>query len=80
MTIEQRAEELTKAYIVSYNSAMKQIRNPEFAAQIAGMIVIAINATLPKQQETNPVMGLLAHIMAAAGQEETEQEETGNSK
>ena len=32
MTIEQRAEELTKAYLTSYNYAMKQVRNPEFAA------------------------------------------------
>lgn len=50
MTIEQQAEELTKAYLVSYNLAMGQVRNPEFAAQIAGMIVVAINGTLPKQQ------------------------------
>ena len=43
---------------------MGQVRNPEFAAQIAGMIVVAINGTLPKQQpEVNPVMGLLTQMI-----------------
>lgn len=80
MTIEQQAEELTKAYLASYNLAMTQVRNPEFAAQIAGMIVVAINGTLPKQQEVNPVMGLLSQMIIAAGQGEPEPEETGNKK
>lgn len=80
MTIEQRAEELTKAYIASYNLAMGQIRNSEFATQIAGTIVVAINGTWPKQPEINPVMELLKHMIAANGQEESELEETGNKK
>lgn len=81
MTIEQQAEELTKAYLASYNLAMTQVRNPEFAAQIAGMIVVAINGTLPKQQpEASPVMGLLSQMIIAAGQGEPEPEETGSKK
>lgn len=81
MTIEQQAEELTKAYLASYNLAMTKVRNPEFAAQIAGVIVIAINGTLPKQQpEINPVMGLLSQMIIAAGQGEPEPEETGSKK
>lgn len=80
MTIEQQAAELTKAYLASYNLAIQKVRNPEFAAQIAGTIVIAINGTLPKQQpEANPVMGLLAQIIAA-GQGEPELGETGSKK
>lgn len=81
MTIEQQAEELTKAYLASYNLAMKQVRNPEFAAQIAGMIVVAINGTLPKKQpEADPVTGLLTQMMLAVGQGEPEPEETENKK
>ena len=70
MTTEQQAEELTKAYIASYNLAMRQVRNPGFATQIAGMIVVAINGTLPKQKtDANTVMGLgLLAQMIAAGQ------------
>lgn len=81
MTIEQQAEELTKAYLASYNLAMQQVRNLEFAAQIAGVIVVAINETLPKQQmEVNPVMGVLTQMIMAAGQGEQESEETGGKK
>ncbi len=82
MTIEQKAEELTKAYLASYNLAIKQVRNPEFAEQVAGMVVIAINGTLPKQQpEVNTVMGLgLLAQMIAAGQEEQEQQGSENKK
>lgn len=80
MTIEQQAEELTKAYLASYNLAMTQVRNPEFAAQIAGVIVVAINGTLQKQPEVNPVMGLLSQMIIAAGQGEPEPEETGSKK
>ena len=64
----------------SYNLAMTKVRNPEFAAQIAGMIVVAINGTLPKQPEVNPVMGLLSQMIIAAGQGEPEPEETGSKK
>lgn len=81
MTIEQKAEELTKAYLASYNLAMGRVRNPEFAAQIAGTIVVAISGTMPKQQpEVNPVMGLLSQMIIAAGQGEPEPEETGSKK
>lgn len=82
MTTEQQAEELTKAYIASYNLAMRQVRNPGFATQIAGMIVVAINGTLPKQEtEANTVMGLgLLAQMIAAGQGEPEKEGTENKK
>lgn len=53
--------------------AMKKVRNPEFAAQIAG-VVIAINGTLPKQNiEVNPFIGLVAQMMAAKAQEETKE-------
>ncbi len=82
MTTEQQAEELTKAYLASYNLAMTKVRNPGFAMQIAGMIVVAINGTLPKQKtEANTVMGLgLLAQMIAAGQGEPEKEGTENKK
>ena len=82
MTIEQKAEELTKAYLASYNLAIKQVRNQEFAAQVAGMVVVAINTTWPKQQpEVNTVMGLgLLAQMIAAGKGDQEQQEAENKK
>ena len=81
MKIEQQAEELTKAFLASYNLALGQVRNPEFAAQIAGTVIMAINSPLPKQQpEASPVMGLLTQMIMAAGQGESEPEEMGNKK
>lgn len=80
MSIKQQAEELTKAYIVSYNMAMKAVKNPEFAAQIAGVVVVAINGTLPKQNaEVNPFIGLVTQMMATKAQEETKGTEEINS-
>ena len=44
-------------------------------------IVVAINGTLQKQQpEVDPVTGLLAQIISAAGQGEPETEETESEK
>ena len=68
MSIKQQAEELTKAYIVSYNMAMKEVKNPELAVQIAGAVVTAINGTLPKQNvEINSFAELIAHECEVIG-------------
>ncbi len=81
MTTEQQAEELTKAYLASYNLAMRQVRHPEFAAQIAGTIVFVINGTSPKQPEVNPFLHLLARMAATEGQGgQKDQEETDSKK
>lgn len=65
MSIEQQAEKLTKAYIVSYNMAMKEVRNPELAVQIAGAVVVAINGTLPKQSvEVDSFVELFVQMIA----------------
>ena len=74
-----QAEILTKAYLASYNLAIKQVRNPEFAAQIAGMVILTINGTLPKQQpEATQVMGLLTQMIVEAGQEERHKDAAGS--
>lgn len=81
MTIEMQAETLTKAYISSYNVAMQKVRNPEFAAQIAGMVVVAINMNMSKQQqEVNPVAGLLAQMFVANRQQEETENLDGEKK
>jgi hypothetical protein len=65
MSIEQQAEKLTKAYIVSYNIAIKEVRNPELAVQIAEAVVVAINGTLPKQSvEVDSFVELFVQMIA----------------
>ncbi len=67
-------EDMTMAYIHSYNVAMHEVKNPEFATQIATSVILAIHATeQQKRQETNPFETLFAHIatqMQRKGSEE----------
>ncbi len=49
MDTKERAEMLTRAYLDSYNFAMKEVRNPDFASQIAAAVILVINTCIPKQ-------------------------------
>lgn len=75
MDIEQKAEMLTTAYIHSYNLALKEVKNPNLAAQIATAVIMVIDLNTPKQQAINPLELLFAQ-MAAAAQERTGKEES----
>lgn len=46
-------EEMTEAYVYSYNKAMELVKNPNFASQIA-MTVIMTEATARKNKEPEP--------------------------
>ena len=74
MDIEQKAEMLTTAYIHSYNLALKEVKNPNLAAQIATAVIMVIDLNTPKQA-INPLELLFAQ-MAAAAQERTRKEES----
>lgn len=67
MMNEQRVEELTKAYIHSYNVALKETRNPNMAVQVATSVIMTMNAMPEKRQAVNPLEMLM---MAAAMQSE----------
>lgn len=73
--IEQKAEMLTTAYIHSYNLALKEVKNPNLAAQIATAVIMVIDLNTPKQQAINPLELLFAQ-MAVAAQERTRKEES----
>lgn len=75
MDIEQKAEMLTTAYIHSYNLALKEVKNPNLAAQIATAVIMVIDLNTPKQQAINPLELLFAQ-MATAAQERTRKEES----
>lgn len=74
MDIKQKTEMLTTAYIHSYNFAMKEVRNPNLAMQIATAVIMVIDMNIPKQQTVNPLELLFAQ-MSAAAQEQTKKEE-----
>lgn len=75
MDIKQKTEALTTAYIHSYNLALKEVRNPNLAAQIATAVIMVLEMNAPKQQTVNPLEFLFAQ-MAATAQRQTEKEES----
>lgn len=75
MDIKQKTELLTTAYIHSYNLALKEIKNPNLAAQIATAVIMVIDLNTPKQQSVNPLELLFAQ-MAIAAQEQSKKEES----
>ena len=65
MIIKEKAESLTMAYIHSYNLAMKEMRNSDFANQIAANIVFVIAKTESKTEQPmfNPFEMVLKNVM-----------------
>ena len=62
---KKQIEELTMAYIHSYNIAMVEVKNPEFASQIAMNIIASIimTTTMAQQkQKLNPLEMLFSQI------------------
>ena len=74
--IEQKAEMLTTAYIHSYNLALKEVKNPNLAAQIATAVIMVINTNIPEQPAVNPLAAFFAQL--AAQQPEPGEKEGGN--
>lgn len=69
--IKKQAEDLTKAYIHSYNLAMEEVRNPGFATQVALGVTTSIAMATPKRNVAvvDPFEVILAH-MGVVKQEE----------
>lgn len=80
MDIEQKAEMLTTAYIHSYNLALKEVKNPNLAAQIATAVIMVIDLNTPKQQAINPLELLFAQMATAAQQQREESEENNHDR
>lgn len=64
---KEYVENLTMAYIYSYNTAMQEVKNPNFAAQIAVSVITAIEIHhQPEHPKLNPFEMLFANIAAQA--------------
>lgn len=77
MDIQQRTQALTTAYIHSYNLALKEVKNPNLAAQIATAVIMVINTNIPEQPTVNPLTAFFAQL--AAGQPEHGKKEGSDS-
>lgn len=71
-------EDATKAYIISYNTAMEMTHNPNMAMQIASCVVMSYMAiTKPQEMKIDP----MAAVMMAVGQYMTQQKtDDGNGE
>ena len=79
MDIEQRTAALTTAYIHSYNLALKEVKNPNLAAQIATAVIMVIDLNAPKQS-VNPLELLFAQMATAAQRQREESEENNHDR
>ena len=79
MDIEQRTAALTTAYIHSYNLALKEVKKPNLAAQIATAVIMVIDLNAPKQS-VNPLELLFAQMATAAQQQREESEENNHDR
>lgn len=75
MISKELVEDLTMAYIHSYNMAMQVVRNPEFATNIALNTVMIISATKQKQKTVDPL-----EILANIAKKAEEQREENNDR
>lgn len=75
-------EGLTKAYIHAHNTAMNEVRNPQFAAQIATSVltVIALEMRNKQQSGMNPFTMILGAVMDAAKKSEDKKSDDGESE
>lgn len=75
---EEQIRQTTRAYLVAYDEAMKQTRNPNIAMQAAFVVM----QTLIKQKEqaqADPLMSIIGAMMVNAKKEEDD-EQTENNK
>ena len=58
-------ENLTKAYLHSFNTALSETRNPSLAGQAAATVLLSIcSVILPREQQTaSPSEALMAAVM-----------------
>lgn len=63
-------EDATKAYIISYNTAMEMTHNPNMANNIAACVVMSYMSIMkPQEMKIDP----MAAVMMAVGQYMTQQ-------
>lgn len=74
-----KTENITRAYIHSYNIAMEITKNPDFAVQIALNVIMAMLAVEPKEPVLNPFQAIIEQ-MAAQTQRKGDEEENDRTK
>lgn len=66
-------ESLTQAYLISYNTALKEVRNPELALQTATSIIMGILMVEQSQQPKIDPLQMFTAILQWAAQKNREE-------
>lgn len=75
MISKDQIEEATRAYLYSYNLALKEAKNPNFAVQVAtGVVMAVLLVNKPQPQQINPLQLILESMAEQARQEAAEKE------
>ncbi len=69
-----KTENITRAYIHSYNIAMEITKNPDFAVKIAFNVIMAMLAVEPKEPMFNPFQAVIKQMAAQMQREGSEEE------
>lgn len=67
-------EGLTQAYLCSYNTALKEVRNPELAVQAATSIIMGILMVEQSRQPKIDPLRMFTAILQQAAQKNREEE------
>lgn len=71
MISEEQAKKFTMAYLSAYKTAIEEIRNPNFANQIAASVIMTMAIAEEKAKpEINPLEVLFANIAKKVQQKE----------
>lgn len=74
-------EGLTQVYLCSYNTALKETKNPNLATQVAtSIIMVALMVEQSQQPKINPLQLLAAALHQQARESEKDPEENGGEK
>lgn len=67
MRNEKLIQDSTKAYMIAYNAAMQETRNPNMAAQIASVVTMSymnvFKAEVEQEQQAQSLLGIMLSMV-----------------
>lgn len=78
MNREKLIQDSTKAYMIAYNQAMQDTHNPNMAAQIASVVVMAymniFKTEIEQEQQAQSLLGIMLSMVEQVRQGEDDSE------
>lgn len=78
MRNEKLIQDSTKAYMIAYNAAMQETRNPNMAAQIASVVTMSymnvFKTEIEQEQQAQSLLGIMLSMVKQVRQGEDDSE------